>query len=267
MDIFNMKSQIFTHNGSSTVNQSPKHFKWDFIGNTGIYDFYIDGDVHLGVKNKLDGNKKMLWTLESPFFNNGIFEYIKNNLSLVLDVFDIIFTYNEELLPLSEKFQFIPSMGSWIKEPKIHDKKKLISMITSNKPFTEQQKFRVDFANKHKDKIDVFGRGFNEILNKEDGLNDYMFSVCIENATMDTYFTEKILDCFATGTIPIYKGTKKILNYFDPEGIIFLDDIDIDDLTYDLYLSKIKSINNNFINATKFMLPEDIIYDIIKEKN
>ena len=145
--------------------------------------------------------------------------------------------------------------------------KKLISMITSNKTFTEQQKFRVDFANKHKDKIDVFGRGFNEILNKEDGLNDYMFSVCIENATMDTYFTEKILDCFATGTIPIYKGTKKILNYFDPEGIIFLDDIDIDDLTYDLYLSKIKSINNNFINATKFMLPEDIIYDIIKEKN
>ena len=38
-----------------------------------------------------------------------------------------------------------------------------------------------------------------------------MFSVCIENDVYDTYFTEKILDCFATGTIPIYKGTKNKL--------------------------------------------------------
>ena len=32
--------------------------------------------------------------------------------------------------------------------------------------------------------------------NKEVGLCDYMFSVVIENGIYETYFTEKILDCF-----------------------------------------------------------------------
>lgn len=264
MDIFNMKSQIFLHNGSSTVNQTPKYFKWDFFNGTGEYDFYIDGGIINGINNRLDGNKKVLWTLESPYFNNGVFDYIKNNLKLVLDVFDYIFTYNEELLSLSQKFYFVPAMGSWIKEPMMCDKKKLVSMVTSNKTFTEQQKLRFDFANNHKDKIDVYGRGFNEIHNKEEGLCDYMFSVCIENATMDTYFTEKILDCFATGTIPIYKGSKKIIDYFDKDGILFLDEININDLSEDLYLSKIESVKKNLYLCKEFILPEDIIYKKIK---
>ena len=84
-------------------------------------------------------------------------------------------------------------------------------MVTSNKVWTAQQKYRVDFAEKNKDIIDIYGRGFKEIEEKEEGLQDYMFSICIENITYDSYFTEKILDCFATGTIPVYKGSKKIL--------------------------------------------------------
>jgi hypothetical protein len=47
---------------------------------------------------------------------------------------------------------------------------------------------------------------------------------------------------------------------------LFLDNIEIKNLTHELYESKIKSINNNFIKAKKFMIPEDIIYDILKEK-
>ena len=139
-------------------------------------------------------------------------------------------------------------------------------MVTSNKTITPQQKFRVDFANTNKNKIDIYGRGFNEITNKEEGLDDYMFSICIENATHNTYFTEKILDCFLTGTVPVYTGTKNITNFFDTDGILFLDKIDINDLTHNLYQSKIKSIEDNFISATKFMLPEDIIYNKLKEK-
>jgi hypothetical protein len=260
-----MKSQIFSHNGSSTVNQKPKYFTWDFFGDTGTYDFYIDGDVHIGVKNRFDGKKKILWTLESPYFNGGVFDYIKNNLDLVLDVFDLIFTYNDDFIKINEKFQFVPAMGSWIKEPKLNTKTKLVSMITSNKTLTPQQKFRFDFANNNKKKIDVYGRGFNEILYKEQGLEDYMFSVCIENDTTDTYFTEKILDCFALGTIPIYKGTKKILNYFDGRGILFLDDIEIDNLNKELYDTKMEYIKNNFNRVKDLIIPEDIIYKIIKK--
>ncbi len=30
----------------------------------------------------------------------------------------------------------------------------------------------------------------------------------VENSQIDTYFTEKLLDCFLTGTVPIYWGAQ-----------------------------------------------------------
>jgi hypothetical protein len=88
-----------------------------------------------------------------------------------------------------------------------------------------------------------------------------MFSVCVENDVCDTYFTEKILDCFATGTIPIYKGTKNIANHFNQNGIIFLDDISLDDLTPELYYSKMDYIKENFEKVLPFNVNEDWVYD------
>ena len=64
----------------------------------------------------------------------------------------------------------------------------------------------------------------SEIPNKEIGLKDYRFSFCVENDTYDTYFTEKILDCFATGTIPVYLGAPDIGNHFNMDGIIILSE-------------------------------------------
>jgi hypothetical protein len=265
MKRFNMLSPQFSHDISSTVNQKPKDFIWDFFTKKNDISFYIDDDVIRGIQDINDGKRKFLWTLESIHFNNGCFDFIKNNLEDVLNTFELIFTYNEELLNLSNKMIWIPAMGSWVKDPKIHDKTKLVSMITSRKVLTPQQIFRVNYAESVKDKIDVYGRGFNEISSKEDGLNDYMFSICIENTTFDSYFTEKILDCFATGTIPIYKGTKKILNHFDGGGILFLDDIELTDLTPELYYSKKNNIENNFKLVNEYLLPEDKIFKFIKE--
>jgi hypothetical protein len=132
-------------------------------------------------------------------------------------------------------------------------------MITSTKSFTPQQKFRVNYAIENQKKLDLFGRGFKEIQNKEDALTDYMFSVCIENDTFDDYFTEKILDCFATGTIPIYKGTKNIKKYFNVDGILFLEDVELSDLNYEFYLSKMNSVKENFEIVKDYLSPEDFI--------
>ena len=88
-----------------------------------------------------------------------------------------------------------------------------------------------------------------------------MFSVCIENDDSDTYFTEKILDAFATGTIPIYKGTRKITNHFNEDGIIFLDDINIEDLTPEIYYSKQTAILDNYNRVLKFNVLENWMYN------
>ncbi|MDD4617388.1 MAG: glycosyltransferase family 10 [Alphaproteobacteria bacterium] len=52
-----------------------------------------------------------------------------------------------------------------------------------------------------------------------------MFHVAIENSRHDYYFTEKLLDCFRTFTIPIYRGTEAVLEIFDRRGIVFARDL------------------------------------------
>ena len=138
-----------------------------------------------------------------------------------------------------------------------------MSMITSHKTMTPQQNFRVKFAKQNKSKFDLYGVGFNHIKNKNSGLDDYMFSVAIENATYDTYFTEKITDCFAAKTIPIYKGTKKINKFFNEKGIIFLEDInnDISTITAELYEDKLEYVEDNFNRVKEFDILDDWIYN------
>jgi len=260
MKSFNIYTGAFSHAYSSTWYKKPKNFIWDFNTNKNNISFYVDENVKLGFNHKNDGKKKFLWGLESRFFNNNFFDIVSNNLDQVLETYDLIFTYDEELLKLDAKFKWVPAMGTWIEEPKMNQKSKLVSMITSNKTITENQKFRVNYATKNRDKLDLYGNLFKSIKNKEEGLNDYMFSVCIENDTLDTYFTEKILDCFASGTIPLYVGTKKISNFFNENGIIFLDDNVLDNLNYDLYLSKKQYITENFEISMGFDTVEDYFY-------
>tara|TARA_Y100000592_G_C5474605_1_gene321516 strand:- start:208 stop:387 length:180 start_codon:yes stop_codon:yes gene_type:complete len=53
--------------------------------------------------------------------------------------------------------------------------------------------------------VEKYGSGAgNPIDKKEEGLTNYLFSLAIENSKIDNYFSEKLLDCFATSTIPIY---------------------------------------------------------------
>jgi hypothetical protein len=258
----NMLSGNFAHAYCSTWWKRPKNLIWDFNSRENNISVYIDGGMWAGFGDKNDGKKKFLWILESKSYDGGTSEQAKILVDRLKETFEQVWTHNDELLKLDPIFKWSPAYGSYIESPKIHDKTKLISMITSDKQATEQHQFRYNFAVKNKNMLDLYGRGFNEIEKKETGLNDYMFSVAIENNTYDTYFTEKILDCFLTGTIPIFKGTKKIVNYFDSNGIIFLDEIDnLSELTSDLYYSKMDSIKENFERAFEYELLDDWLFE------
>jgi hypothetical protein len=92
----------------------------------------------------------------------------------------------------------------------------------------------------------------------------------MENNIEPDYFTEKLIDCFLTGTVPIYLGPKQVENYFDPNGIIFFNgDEDLpnilNELTSELYDSKIESIKKNFELAKEYMFPEKIIQKFLEE--
>lgn len=261
MKTFNLVSKPFAHAYSSTWWKTSDKITWEYDTKNNPITFYIDGDLFQGINDRNDGKLKFLWGLESPQYNNDFIHHVKHNLNDVLDTYELIFTYSDELLSLSPKFKFLPAGGFWIESPNLYEKTKLISMICSDKVKTPLQQFRVDYALSNKDNLDLYGHLYKGIQKKEEGLIDYMFSVCIENDEHDTYFTEKILDAFATGTIPIYKGTKKVVNHFNENGILFLDDISLNDLTPELYFSKIDAVKENFEKVLSLNVLENYMFD------
>ncbi len=49
---------------------------------------------------------------------------------------------------------------------------------------------------------------------------NYRFTIAFENSTMSGYTTEKIFEAFAADTIPIYWGSPRIAEEFNPEAFI-----------------------------------------------
>lgn len=60
--------------------------------------------------------------------------------------------------------------------------------------------------------VDGYGNMFNRALrqSKFDVLKRYKFCLCPENSVYDGYVTEKLLDAYAGGTVPIYSGTMSV---------------------------------------------------------
>jgi hypothetical protein len=114
--------------------------------------------------------------------------------------------------------------------------------------------------------FDVYGYGYNPIADKIEGLKDYMFSIAIENCKSDYYFTEKLIDCFVTGTIPIYWGCPSISKFFNTDGILSFNSLEelrdiLKGLTPELYYSKISAVKENYELAKQYLVADDILYD------
>ena len=103
------------------------------------------------------------------------------------------------------------------------------------------------------------------------GLKDYMFSIVIENCKEDYYFTEKLVDCFLTGTIPIYYGCPSIHKFFNGNGILSFTTVDeciqiLNTLSDKIYNKLLPYVKENFEIAkryTLFTIDETHILDII----
>lgn len=250
----------FQHANSSTAGKIPKNIIWLKQSNKSAISFFVDNAVLSSINQKTN-KKKFAWISESNAIR-PLQEKIIKHKDQILETYELIFTHNKKLLQLDNKFKFCPADGWWIKNPQIFKKINLISMISSNKNRCVGHQIRLDYVKKYQKNVDLFGRGFNEIKNKEEGLKNYMFSIAIENASYDFYFTEKIMDCFATGTIPIYLGCQNIGEYFNVDGIIFLDsNFKISSLSSDLYYENMSAIVENFEIVKKWEVPEDWIFE------
>ena len=59
--------------------------------------------------------------------------------------------------------------------------------------------------------------------NKLQVLKEHRFSLCFENTEMPGYITEKMIDCFVSGTVPIYRGAPDVNDYIPSDAFINAD--------------------------------------------
>jgi hypothetical protein len=106
-------------------------------------------------------------------------------------------------------------------------KRKLISVITSDKAFTPEHRHRLDFARAleaaFRGTIDVYGRGIRDVEDKWDAIASYKYHVVLENGSFADYWTEKICDAYLAWSFPIYMGCPNLDRYFPAGSFAGLD--------------------------------------------
>jgi len=258
----------FSHSilGYCSDFQKSENFEWERTQPNNTENLVITDNFL--TSNLPPSKNKIAWLIEPVCVAPQHYDYVRNNLMK----FDYILTHEKTLLDLDYNTKFIPFGCCWIpkEEQKVYDKSKNISVISSNKTFTDGHRLRHEVIQKFGDKMDVFGRSYNPINFKIDGLKDYRFSVVIENCKRDYWFTEKLIDCFATGTIPIYWGCPSIGDFFNTDGMLIFDNMDeletiLNDCNEDFYNSKLDVIRENFDKCKNFLLPVEHVYKFIKE--
>ncbi len=107
-------------------------------------------------------------------------------------------------------------------------KTKTISIIASNKgsqahKLTDFHQIRYLFAHKlkehFKDKVDLFGYGYNEIKTKAEAIIPYKYHICLENQSTPNVITEKLYDSFLGLSYPIYWGASNVNDYFHENSL------------------------------------------------
>jgi hypothetical protein len=237
---------------TSNITWILKKMDWDI---TVFTDLYLNHPIVDEVRSKI----KIAWLVEPKC----IFPFTYNQITSVEDKFDIIITHDKELLK-RPKYKLHNFGGTKIldQDAKVYDKSKLVNMILSFKRETEGHKLRPTLI---RPDIDLWGQQHKTFSYKLEALKEYAFTVCVQNSRVENYFSEALIDCFRTGTIPIYWGCPNIGDFFDENGIIQFTnkaDLDtiIDGLSFELYESKKRSIFNNLLKAQNYVSVEDTLF-------
>lgn len=195
--------------------------------------------------------------------------------------FDSIFTFDEKLLNelenakefcMSSNINFFGADITEINKPDFcKHKTKNVSICSSNKRSCALHQLRYDWACllKNNQNVATFGTfDGGKFVTALDYLKDYRYSIAVENDIRPYWFTEKILNCFATRTVPIYVGHKKMLERFNADGIIFVKPEDygkIEEIIKQCgpkdYEARLPAIEDNFKRVQKYFNPFDRLWE------
>lgn len=189
------------------------------------------------------------------------------------DKFNLILAYDERLLALPNSQEFIP-VGSWVDDIELN-KADQISYLMSSKIWTGEHRMRFQILRllENTKKINQFDffmhRSPPRIANKNDFFTNAKFHIACENQVMNNMFSEKLIDCFRTRTVPIYYGCTNLGKYFNTKGVLAFNTIEefehiVNTLTPDVYDSLQPYIEENYHKARPYW--EQSIYQRIEQE-
>ena len=225
--ILNVVDTGFAHDIGMVAGRPPKLWAWDRTGSNPNRPTFYTHEKIFEVTAKRPHTYAIL--LESK----ALLKPLYDRMPAVIDNFDYVFTHDKELLDLRpDKCRFIPGGGLWVGgsygqgEVRIYPKSRLLSMVSSTKAMCPLHVLRFEIAKALHSvpNIDVFIGGWGHTspgwVPIIESLRGHMYSIVMENFVDENYFTEKIINCFATGTVPIYLGARRIGEFFNSDGII-----------------------------------------------
>jgi len=203
----------------------------------------------------------LFWATEPDEAVPGVHKYIINNwpkYDYVISCFDDILTQ----CPNARKLVYY---SPWITEDwALKEKQFKLSFLCGWKNWTTGHKLRhVVFNNQGKLTIPkqfFMAIPVNQKIRFLALFENTQYNLCIENVSQNNFFTEKLIDCFLTKTIPVYWGCPNIGEYFDVNGIIlFGEEKDfysmLNNLTPDYYNQHLDSVESNY-NKIKQMVSD-----------
>ena len=253
-----MKITLHSQYDNFTIGQCPKYIEW--IREPSKLHCYVNEYV----MTKPEENSIAL-LLEPRSIQPGVYDYMAEHWN----DYKFVFTHDSKLQAIAENSLLILFGGVWASDPR--EKTKNISMIASNKSMCTLHCIRANLARKLKDKIDCYGSAVTSYhVSTADAHGPYRFAVAIENYVDEDYFTEKICNCFASKTVPIYCGANDIKHWFNADGIIEACPSEIEQIIDNLdceaeYNKRLAAIEDNYERVKKYACFEDWFYNEYKE--
>jgi hypothetical protein len=260
--------EIHIRDGNFFSEQYPerpnKYFQWIWDRQPVDSDITVFTDNHIIEVESSRSRVKVAWLIEPPIINSFIYEYVTKHPN----AFDAVFTFDEGLLKIGPKFKFVPYGTTWIHDPgkQVYSKTKLVSAIFSSKNFTTGHSIRHEIFKNYQDIVNFYGSiNGKRIEHKVEGLKDYAFSVVVENWNGNNYFSEKLMDCLMTGTVPIYWGLPDYSRFFNADGFLYFTNLEefdkiINSLSLELYMDMLDAVKDNFRRAFNFIDLEENLW-------
>jgi hypothetical protein len=253
----------------------PKNITWCRDGVQRNITVFTDKFVHKAYSHYLEGIK-IAWLMEPKAVYQGGYNMISKQQPVKYTMgYDYIMSHNINFLRQFPEKQrvFCPGSGSSLYEYewKIYPKTKSILTVVGNKNTTEGHKFRHEVVEKFGDQIDVIGRSCAPFPpeKRAEMYAPYRFQIVVHNSAVEDYWTDILLDCFLTGTIPIVWKGDFLKKYFNEQGYFTFKKLRslgfiISDLNSHgnlIYENCLLAVEDNFERAKKLAVVEDYLYD------